>query len=82
MSDTDFLLMIVREIVAHPDDITIERTVDERGVLLLLKVHPMDMGYVVGKEGRTAQALRTLLNIVGAKANAKVSLKIYDPKQS
>jgi uncharacterized protein len=82
MADQDkaFLEMIVKSIVGNPDKVQVERTVDEMGVLLTLKVDPSDMGYVIGRKGQTAQAIRTLLKIVGAKNNARVNLKIYDPE--
>lgn len=79
-ADKEFLEMIVRNIVGHPDDVNVERTVDEMGVLLTLKINPADMGYVIGRKGQTAQAIRTLLKIVGAKNNSRVNLKIYDPE--
>ncbi|MFH1822151.1 MAG: KH domain-containing protein, partial [Patescibacteria group bacterium] len=47
---------------------------------LTLKIDPADMGYVIGRRGQTAQAIRTLLKIVGAKNNARVNLKIFDPE--
>ena len=81
-SDQKFLEVIVREIVAHPDDVKTTRTVDERGVLLTLDINPEDMGYVIGRRGQTAQAIRTLLKIVGAKNNARVNLKITEPEGS
>lgn len=82
MSDKDFLEYIVRAIVAHPEDVSSERMIDERGVLLTLKINPEDMGYVIGKRGQTAKAIRTLLKIVGAKNNARVNLKIEEPEGS
>ena len=69
--DQEFINTVVRSIVNHPDDVRTERTVDERGVLITLHIHPEDMGYVIGREGQTARALRTLLRIVGAKNNAR-----------
>lgn len=78
--DKEFLEGIVKTIVSNPDKVKVERTVDEMGVLLTLKVDPSDMGYVIGRKGQTAQAVRTLLKIVGAKNNARVNLKIYDPE--
>ena len=78
--DQEFLELIVKAIVSKPDQVQAERTVDERGVLLTLKVDPSDMGYVIGRRGQTAQAIRTLLKIVGTKNNARVNLKIYDPE--
>lgn len=78
--DQGFLEMIAKAIVSNPDAVQVERTVDERGVLLTLKTDPADMGYVIGRRGQTAQAIRTLLKIVGTKNNARVNLKIYDPE--
>ncbi|MFH1522447.1 MAG: KH domain-containing protein [Patescibacteria group bacterium] len=78
--DQEFLEIIVKSIVGVPDAVSVERTVDEMGVLLTLKIDPSDMGYVIGRRGQTAQAMRTLLKIVGAKNNARVNLKIYDPE--
>jgi hypothetical protein len=78
--DKDFLESIVKTIVSHPEDVSVDRTVDEMGVLLTLKINPEDMGYVIGRRGQTAQAIRTLLKIVGAKNNARVNLKIHDPE--
>lgn len=82
MQDKDFLEMIVKAIVSHPEKVSVDRTVDEMGVLLTLKTDPEDMGYVIGRRGQTAQSIRTLLKIVGAKNNARVNLKIYEPEGS
>jgi len=79
MKDKEFLEMIVKNIVSTPDAAVVDRTVDEMGVLLTLKIDPADMGYVIGRRGQTAQAIRTLLKIIGAKNNSRVNLKIYDP---
>ena len=80
--DQQFVEYIVRAIVNHPDDVRTERIVDERGVLITLFIHAEDMGYVIGRQGQTARAVRTLLKIVGAKENARVNLKIYEPEGS
>ncbi|SRR6056297_1243103 len=82
VNDKSFLEYVVKSIVGHPDDVQIDRTVDERGVLLTLKVNPDDMGFVIGRQGQTARAIRTLLKIVGARNNARVNLKIYDPNRN
>jgi hypothetical protein len=78
--DKQFLETVVKQIVGNPNDVVVDRTIDERGVLLTLKINPADMGYVIGRKGQTAQAIRTLLKIVGAKNNSRVNLKIYDPE--
>ncbi|MDI6820626.1 MAG: KH domain-containing protein [Patescibacteria group bacterium] len=78
--DQEFLDYLVKSIVDHPDDVKVDRKVDEMGVLLSLKVHPQDMGQVVGRQGATAKAIRSLLRIVGIKNNARVNLKIEEPE--
>ncbi len=80
LSDVEFVEMIVRSIVNHPEDVSTERTIDERGVLITLHINQEDMGYVIGRKGQTARSIRTLLKIVGAKSNARVNLKIYEPE--
>lgn len=80
--DQEFTEYIVRAIVNHPEDVKTERTVDERGVLITLHINPDDMGYVVGRSGQTARAIRTLLKKIGARNNARVNLKIYEPEGS
>lgn len=77
--DKKFLETIIAAIVGKPEAVSVERTVDERGVLLTLKIDPSDMGFVIGRRGQTAQAIRTLLKVVGARNNSRVNLKIYDP---
>lgn len=81
-TDQEFVEYVAKAIVNHPSDVRAERTVDERGVLITLHINPEDMGYVIGREGQTARAMRTLLRIVGAKNNARVNLKIYEPEGS
>ena len=80
--DQEFVEYIIKAIVNNPDDVRTERTVDERGVLITLHINPDDMGYVIGRQGQTARAVRTLLKIVGARNNARVNLKIHEPEGS
>ncbi len=80
MPDRDFVEFLVKSIVDHPDDVQVERKIDEMGVLLTLKVNSQDMGQVVGRQGATAKAIRSLLRIVGIKNNARVNLKIEEPE--
>ncbi|KKW11571.1 MAG: hypothetical protein UY51_C0007G0003 [Candidatus Jorgensenbacteria bacterium GW2011_GWB1_49_9] len=81
-ADQEFLSSLVKALVDHPDDVKIERKVDDIGILLTLRVHPQDMGQVVGRQGSTAKAIRSLLRIVGMKNNARVNLKIEEPEGS
>ena len=81
-TDQQFLEYVVKSIVDHPDEVKIDRKVDEMGVLLSLRVHREDMGQVVGRQGATAKAIRSLLRIVGIKNNARVNLKIEEPEGS
>lgn len=78
--EKDFLEFLVKSIVDHPEDVEVERKIDEMGVLLSLKVNRQDMGQVVGRDGSTAKAIRSLLRIVGVKNNARVNLKILEPE--
>ncbi len=78
-ADQEFLEYLIKSLVDHPDDVKVDRKVDEMGVLLSLKVNAMDMGQVVGRQGATAKAIRSLLRIVGIKNNARVNLKIEEP---
>ncbi|MCD6232945.1 KH domain-containing protein [bacterium] len=80
INDKDFLEYIVKSLVDHPDDVKIDRKVDEMGVLLSLKVNPEDMGQIIGKAGSTARAIRTLVRIIGLKNHARVNLKIEEPE--
>jgi len=78
--DQQFVEMVVKEIVDNPDKVKTERKVDEMGVLIELNVDPEDMGKIIGKEGKTAKAIRTLLRVLGAKEHARVNLKIIEPE--
>lgn len=78
--DQEFVESVVKTLVENPDGVKVTRTVDEMGVLLELTVDKADMGVVIGKEGRTAKAIRTLLRVLGAKNDARVNLKIVDPE--
>ena len=78
--DQEFLEYIVKALVDHPDDVKIERKVDEMGVLLSLKVNPEDMGQIIGREGSTIRSIRDLLRIIGLKNHARINLKIVEPE--
>lgn len=79
--DQEFLEFVVKHLVDHPEEVNVDRSVDEMGVLLTLDVHSDDMGKVIGRNGNTAKALRTLLRVVGMKNQARVNLKIREPEE-
>ena len=76
--DQQFVEYIVKSLVSNPDDVVVERLIDEKGVLLTLTVNPEDLGRVIGKRGGTAQSLRTLLRALGTKNDARYNLKIVN----
>ena len=76
--DKEFIEYVVKSLVNNPDDVTIERKVDEMGTLLLLRVNQKDMGAIIGKEGSTIKAIRSLVRIIGLKNNARVNLKLEE----
>ena len=76
--DQQFVEYIVKSLVSYPDDVVVERLIDEKGVLLTLTVNPEDLGRVIGKRGGTAQSLRTLLRALGTKNDARYNLKIVN----
>ncbi len=78
--DQEFVEYVVKALVDNPQAVTSDRTVDEMGVLITLKVDPADLGQVIGRQGQTAKSIRTLLRVVGAKHHARVNLKIYEPE--
>ncbi len=80
--DQEFVEYVIKALVDNPEAVKTTRTIDERGVLITLDVDPKDMGMVIGREGATAKAIRTLLRVIGAKNNARVNLKINEPAGS
>lgn len=78
-NDAQFLDYVVKALVDNPGEVKIDRTVDEMGVLLTLEVGAADMGKIIGRQGNTAKAIRTLLRVVGMKNNSRVNLKINEP---
>ena len=78
--DKAFLEYIVKALVDNPNDVKIDRTVDEMGVLITMTVNGADMGKIIGRQGNTAKAIRTLLRVIGIKNNARVNLKINEPE--
>lgn len=80
MNDRDFLFLIVSNLVEYPDSVSVERSVDEMGVLLCVSVDKSDMGKIIGRGGEIARAIRTVIRAFGMKNNARVNVKILEPE--
>lgn len=76
--DQQFVEYIVKTLVNNPEKVSVDRIIDEKGVLLSLTVDPEDVGRVIGKRGATAQSIRTLLRALGTKNDARYNLKIVN----
>jgi predicted RNA-binding protein YlqC (UPF0109 family) len=75
----EFIEFIAKHLVDSPDSVVLEETTpDEKTVELSLKVGADDVGKVIGKQGKTAQAMRTLLTAIAAKDGKRAILKILD----
>jgi predicted RNA-binding protein YlqC (UPF0109 family) len=75
----EFVEFIAKHLVDSPEGVKIEESVpNDNTVELLLKVSPDDVGKVIGKQGKTAQAMRTLLTAIAAKEGKRAILKILD----
>ena len=67
---------IAKSIVNSPDDVVVTEETDEEGIVLKLQVADEDKGRVIGKQGRIAQAIRSLIRVKAAKAGTKATLQI------
>ena len=65
---------LVRGIVEHQDDVVVRRKELRRGELLEVRVHPDDLGRVIGRSGRTASALRTVMGALAGGSNVRVDI--------
>jgi predicted RNA-binding protein YlqC (UPF0109 family) len=74
----EMLEMIVKNLVDNPNAVVITETAEERATTLELKVDPSDMGKVIGRQGRIAKAIRTLMKAYGAKSDVKINVEIID----
>ena len=79
MKDQELLQNIVCELVNVPEDVRIEKTIDDMGILLTLHVNPRDMGVLLGRKGETITAIRKIMKPVGFKHGSRISIKVHDP---
>ncbi len=74
----DALDHLVRGIVAHPDDVQVRTRPQRRGTILEIRVHPEDLGRVIGRSGRTATALRTVIRAMAEGQPVRVDVVDVD----
>ena len=74
----DLLTYLIEKLVDHPDDIKINEVAGEHTHIFELRVHQEDLGKIIGKQGRTAKAVRTILNAASVKENKRAILEILD----
>jgi predicted RNA-binding protein YlqC (UPF0109 family) len=76
MQEKEFLLYIIKALVDEPEEVEINVVEGEKSTIFELKVAPSDIGKVIGKNGRIAKAIRTILNAAIAKSGKRISLDI------
>lgn len=80
--EIEYLTNIVTPLLLHPEELKIDRSTDDRGILLTLSVNQEDMGKMIGKAGATAHSIRRLLRQFGADHKANIAMKINEPEGS
>lgn len=75
-SMVELVASMARALVDHPDEVRVEAAPDRDGTVLLLRVSPSDLGKVIGKQGRTARSIRTILGAASMKAQHRYALDI------
>ncbi len=78
MSFKHLIATVAEALVDDPDAVEVDEVDDDRGVIVELRVAQDDIGKVIGKEGRTAQSMRALLNAAAAKQGCRANLEIID----
>ncbi len=78
MTEVDFLQFIIENLVENKDDIKIERTEDELGILLTLSVNKEDMGIIIWKWWNTINSIRSILRLFWMKNSKRLNLKVLD----
>ena len=74
----ELLLYMAKNLVDDPDSVTVTEITDEEGKILELRVAPGDMGKVLGRQGRIAKEIRTIIKTVAQRTGEKVTVEIVD----
>ena len=78
MEIKELVTRIVKELVEYPDEVDVSEVKSETTTVIELKVNSSDIGKVIGKQGRTAKAIRNILGAVSAKLNKRFILEIVE----
>ena len=76
----ELVVFLAKQLVSQPDAVEVRETQGETASVLELKVAKEDLGRVIGKQGRTAKSIRTILNAVASRTSRKVVLEIIEEK--
>ena len=77
----ELLESILKALVSKPEEVKVTKTVDEMGVLLAVELGEGDAGLVIGRQGKTIQAIRAVMGSVGAKNRARINIKLEVPER-
>ena len=78
-NEVEYLETIIRPLIANT--VNIEKTVDDRGILLTVKLEQEDIGRIIGKQGETARSIRRLIRQFGMTNDKHIAMKIYEPNR-
>ena len=76
----ELVLYLAKSLVNHPEEVEVKEIQGETAAILELRVAKDDLGRIIGKQGRTAKSIRTLLNAVASRTNRKIVLEIIEEK--
>jgi hypothetical protein len=74
----ELVQLLARSLVTHPDAVEVKETQGDTASVFELKVAKEDLGRIIGKQGRTAKSIRTILNAAASRTNRKVVLEIVE----
>ena len=74
----EILEILIKNLVEHKDEVTITEKEEEKNTIFEVKVNESDMGKVIGKQGRIAKSIRTVMKAVGAKEHKKITVEFVD----
>lgn len=77
----NWVAQLVKDLTDKPEDLTFKSSVDERGLLITVYAQREQLGGLIGKQGKIAEALRTIVNLYGLHHDARVAIKIEDAEK-